>query len=175
MSKVYNSEIKKSDTGSGVTAIQYYLSLISIFNNLVKEPIIDGVFGTNTEESVKSFQQAYDLPITGIVNEETWNKIIEVYDVVKDEIPLNNDIKPYPGEALAFGNEANNVRLIQQYLNEIAKQYPNIPSVEETGYFGPQTQNTVIAYQEEFDLPVTGVVGEVTWNSIMQTYTSIKN
>ena len=41
------------------------------------------------------------------------------------------------------------------------------------GVFGSATESAVRAYQELFDIPNTGVVGSVTWNSITSTYQSL--
>jgi peptidoglycan hydrolase-like protein with peptidoglycan-binding domain len=38
---------------------------------------IDGIFGPNTEAAVKDQQRAFGLPVTGIVDDNTWIKLIE--------------------------------------------------------------------------------------------------
>ncbi|MNR68278.1 putative peptidoglycan binding domain protein [compost metagenome] len=40
----------------------------------------DGVFGSQTEETVKAFQRAHGLPVDGVVSQSTWDTIdSEVY------------------------------------------------------------------------------------------------
>jgi peptidoglycan hydrolase-like protein with peptidoglycan-binding domain len=37
---------------------------------------IDGIFGANTEAAVKDQQHAFGLPVTGVVDDNTWMKLI---------------------------------------------------------------------------------------------------
>ena len=48
--------------------------LVSALGNPVT---LDGIFGPNTEAAVKDQQRAFGLPVTGVVNDNTWTKLIE--------------------------------------------------------------------------------------------------
>jgi peptidoglycan hydrolase-like protein with peptidoglycan-binding domain len=48
--------------------------LVSALGNPVT---LDGIFGPNTEAAVKDQQRAFGLPVTGIVDDNTWTKLIE--------------------------------------------------------------------------------------------------
>ena len=72
--------------GSEVQEIQFYLYRISRFNPLINEIRIDGVYGPNTENAVSSFEKAYGLPVTGVVTETVWKKIVDVYNGTEDNI-----------------------------------------------------------------------------------------
>jgi hypothetical protein len=39
---------------------------------------IDGDFGANTQAAVKKFQQAHDLPVSGIITPQTWTQLLKV-------------------------------------------------------------------------------------------------
>ncbi|HHZ00465.1 MAG TPA: peptidoglycan-binding protein [Sedimentibacter sp.] len=72
----------------GVFIIQEILAFIS---TLIPEiPFVqpDGVFGPETTASVKAFQQYYGLKPNGIVDEATWNRLIEVYRLFRFGEPL---------------------------------------------------------------------------------------
>ncbi len=174
--KQYKGRLRAGDRGDGVTAIQYYLSLIAVFNDAVLNPQIDGIFGEATENAVEAFQRYYDLPITGEVDEETWNLISNVYlgmvaDIRVEQsgyVPL-----PYPGEPILRGDSGDNVRLLQEYLGKIAQYYSEVPSVSVTGYFGEQTQNAVTAFQNLFGFEPNGFVGPATWNAIGEVYNDL--
>lgn len=169
--QAYKSTLQSGDVGNDVRAIQYFLKVVAAFNNEIRDISIDGIFGEQTRLSVESFQSSYNLPVTGIVDENTWNKLNEVYKSYVSKIPENTEsstLRPYPGTALSIGSENANVQLMQQYLNQIAMVYKSIPTVDETGYYGMKTAQTVSAFQEEFDLPVSGVIGPVTWYKITQ-------
>jgi peptidoglycan hydrolase-like protein with peptidoglycan-binding domain len=38
---------------------------------------LDGIFGPDTETAVKDQQRGFGLPVTGIVDDNTWMKLIE--------------------------------------------------------------------------------------------------
>jgi peptidoglycan hydrolase-like protein with peptidoglycan-binding domain len=38
---------------------------------------LDGIFGPDTEAAVKGQQRAFGLPVTGVVDDNTWIKLIE--------------------------------------------------------------------------------------------------
>lgn len=176
VSKQYKGQLSEGDSGDSVRALQYYLLLISVFNNAVPAVTIDGSFGPSTKSAVEAFQRYYGLPITGAVNEETWNSISNVYlgmvrDISTEE--TGNNTLPYPGTPLTLGSQGDSVRTIQSYLSRISQNYSEVPSVSVTGYFGEQTQNSVIAFQNLFGLDPTGFVGPVTWNSIAEVYNDV--
>lgn len=63
--------LKRGAKGVYVMALQDALRYKFKYNSIV----IDGNFGTNTENIVKNFQVQKGLPSTGIVACQTWNKI----------------------------------------------------------------------------------------------------
>lgn len=176
ISKQFKGELLQGDMGDSVSALQYYLKLIAIFNNAVPPIQIDGIFGPATRNTVEAFQRFYGLPITGEVNEETWNMIANVYlgmveDINADE--LGNNTAPFPGTTLVFGSWGDDVRTLQGYLARIAQSYDTIPTVPVTGYYGERTQEAVLAFQNLFGLEITGIVGPAAWNAIAEIYNDL--
>lgn len=163
--------------GVDVRTIQYYLAVIGAYYAAVQPVEITGYFGAQTETSVKSFQQVFGLPQTGIVERNTWRAMYDAYAGIVDSVPLDtsvNDVALYPGVALREGNSSEYVRLLQIYLSFIHQTYPEIPAVNTTGYFGPMTKASVIAFQETFGLPATGFVGAATWNAVTSLYSDLR-
>lgn len=70
---------REGSEGPGVFIIQEYLSFISTVVPSIPAVSPDGTFGPETRASVVAFQNQYGLNPTGIVEETTWNKIVEVY------------------------------------------------------------------------------------------------
>jgi LAS superfamily LD-carboxypeptidase LdcB len=69
-----NRELKKGDSGKDVKILQ------NILKKEVNEELpITGNFGDKTEKSLIKFQKKYNLTPTGYLNEETLNKINELY------------------------------------------------------------------------------------------------
>ena len=63
---------------------------------------------------------------------------------------------------------------MQRYLNYIANTYTNIPRVATDGIFGSATRNAVVAFQRQFGLTADGIIGQQTWNRIVQVYNDLR-
>ena len=66
-----------------VRVIQQQLNGISDNYPLIPKLSADGIFGPRTEQSVKVFQQIFNLPQSGIVDFATWYRISDIYVAVK--------------------------------------------------------------------------------------------
>ena len=175
--RTYPEYTAPGDTGIYVQILQYYLDYVSQYINTVTPVTQDGIFGPQTEASVRSFQRTYDLREDGIVGRETYNKLYDVYLGLIASQPEDifvNQTPPFPGRQLVVGSSGEYVVLLQQYLNAISEVYSSIPSVTVDGEFGPATERAVRAYQETFGLPVNGIVNAVVWDAITGTYNDIQ-
>ena len=164
------------DTGDSVRNIQYFLAYLAQFYNEIPEVALDGIYGPATENAVRAFQTLFELPVTGEVDLLTWDSLYRTYLGFIETIPFKyfeGRIYPYPGIPLRLGSESEVVRLLQEYLNYIARFYPQIPSVSPTGYFGSRTQEAVIAFQRLQGLTPNGTVAAPTWNEITSLYNDL--
>ena len=170
--------LQQGDSGIGVSTLQYFLSYLSRFYDTVSPLAIDGVFGNETRQSVISAQNTFGLLEDGVVGEITWNAIYNAYRGIASQIPLQyieGNIIPFPGLLLRIGSDNDSVLLIQQYINAISRALPEVNSVENTGYFGAQTDRAVKAIQKLSGLEANGLVGPITWNAITSLYSDIVN
>lgn len=172
----YPELLREGDSGIGVANLQYYINFLSAYYDTIPALAIDGVFGPSTTAAVQAVQRTFGLPSDGIVGESTWAALYNAYLGIVRTIPLSYTegvTVPFPGTVLRIGADSEDVRLLQQYLNYIATSYPSIPTVNPTGYFGPRTQEAVIAFQNEFGLEPTGTVGAITWEAVTDIYQSL--
>ena len=65
--------------GQKVRQMQEQLNRIARNYPLIPTVTADGVYGSATAESVRVFQQVFDLPQTGIVDFATWYRISDIY------------------------------------------------------------------------------------------------
>ncbi|MDD3393047.1 MAG: peptidoglycan-binding protein [Anaerotignum sp.] len=75
--------LKVGSVGESVKTIQEQLNVIARNYPLIPRLIEDGEYGTVTAESVKVFQQIFNLPQTGEVNYPTWYKISDVFAAIQ--------------------------------------------------------------------------------------------
>ena len=176
VTRQYPGALREGSNGGGVRVLQYYLSYLSQFYDTIPAVPIDGAFGPATRAAVEAAQYTFGLPVDGVVGERTWYELSNAYIGIVRTIPVEyveGVAVPYGGIPLRIGSDSDSVRLLQQYLNYIAVSYPEIPTVEVTGYFGPRTQEAVISFQTLAGIPTTGVVSSVTWNAIIELYEAL--
>ena len=73
------SDLTIGSRGPKVRQMQEQLNRIRRAYPALPAVTADGVFGTQTENAVKKFQQIFGLPATGIVDYPTWYKISEIF------------------------------------------------------------------------------------------------
>jgi len=171
---------RRGDSGGSVVIIQESLNEISNDYPLIpKIDPVDGVFGENTENAVKTFQEIFNLTPDGVVGRATWNKMIMLYVGIQRLAELASEGQQFQNinlqfpENLTIGAVGPRVSAAQYYLLIISKFDSRVPSVPVTGEFGQQTADAIRAFQSAYNLPVTGVLDESTWNSLYDTYTAI--
>ncbi|WP_346921099.1 peptidoglycan-binding protein [Clostridium sp. UBA7339] len=174
--------LKLNTTGSDVETIQRQINRIS--NNYPAIPKIepvDGVFGSETESSVKAFQRIFNLYADGIVGKSTWYKISGIYVGVKRLAELESEGEKlesageYPGYLLKQGSTGDAVSQMQYFLNFVSQYYKEVPPINGDSIFGVSTLDSVIQFQKKFGLDVDGIVGKQTWNKIYSVYKDIIN
>ncbi|MBP0971856.1 MAG: peptidoglycan-binding protein [Oscillospiraceae bacterium] len=174
LTRSYPEILRQGDYGNAVRAFQYYLAVVGAYYQSVIPLQITGSYDASTADSVRSFQQTYGLPQTGIADKRTWNELYRAYAGILASEPEAECVRIFPNEVLREGVSSENVRLLQQYLTYIAQFDPNIQPVTDTGYFGPITKAAVQAFQREYGLTPNGQVGAVTWDIITGVYSEMK-
>ena len=140
---------------------------------------VDGIFGKQTENSVKAFQRVFNLTPDGIVGPGTWYKISFIYASVRKLSELygeNVGLSEVPTqfvEPLELGDRGERVRLLQYYINVLSAFYEEISEVREDGVFGEETRQQVINFQRTFGLLPDGIVGIGTWDALYDAYVGI--
>lgn len=158
-----------------VSILQYYLAVIGAYYEAVIPVEVTGYFGEQTERSLKSFQRVFGLSQTGIADRATRNDLYRAYQGIVESVPPKYTyVALYPGTVLREGASGDSVKIIQQYLTYINRSYTNIPAVSETGYFGPLTKQSVMAFQRQFGIDPSGIVGAVTWDKIAEVYSDLR-
>ena len=169
--------LKRGDTGRDVEYIQLRLNRISTnYPAIPKIYPIDGFFSESTEAAVKEFQRVFNLTDDGVVGSATWYKIQFVYNAVKNLFAVNSEglkygdlPQNYPAD-LRLGSASDGVLVLQYYLEYISTFVPTVMTVIPDGVFGPQTEASVISFQQTYGLPITGIVDRGVWNAIQSTY-----
>jgi peptidoglycan hydrolase-like protein with peptidoglycan-binding domain len=169
--------------GQDVSTIQNELNRISQNFPLIPRVVdVDGIFGVSTEAAVMTFQKIFNLPMDGIVESKTWYKIKYIYNSVKrlsertSEGLQPEEIESQFPVAWQEGDSGLGVQVLQYYVRAFGCLYAEIPLIEITGYFGPETTEAVIALQKKYNIIVDGVIGIQTWAEFDKDYkANLKN
>ncbi|WP_018930743.1 peptidoglycan-binding protein [Gracilibacillus lacisalsi] len=108
------------------------------------------LYGSQTENAVKEFQQDYDLPQSGIADDITREKIMELV-----QQPLQNGM--YRRDAVT----------LKENLERLG-----FGSFAKTDYFGPQTERTVKDFQAYYGLEESGQADQTTLEKIEELLSS---
>lgn len=100
----------------------------------------DGVFGTQTESALKTFQRRHGLVASGKINGATWERLVPT-------------LRP--------GARGDSVRAMQVLLGGFANS-----KVVVDGVFGSATQAALLKFQKESNIKADSIVGKETWSNL---------
>lgn len=174
--------LRRGSSGPAVVVIQVELNRISQnYPAIPKLAATDGIFGSQTEASVKAFQEIFDLTPDGIVGPATWYALVRLYTAVTNLSELRSQGQQfysinwqYP-DPLQVGDTGDKIRHLQYMLAVLSAYISEIPPLTIDGIFGPATRDAVLAAQRWFGLPETGEVDAVTWDEIYDQFSGIEN
>ena len=137
---------------------------------------VTSVFDREMLESVKAFQQIFNLTVDGIVGKATWYKIKQIFTAVKQLSEITSEGLTIPEidrvfkETLKLGDNGPEVETVQYYLAFLGYFYPQLPPIAVTGFFNEETRDAVFTFENEYGLTIDGVVDANTFREIERTY-----
>ena len=162
----------ESFVGQPVRSLQTMLRVIAENDELQPGVIPDGIFGPQTATAVSTFQRRNGLPITGTVDQTTWDQIVAVYEkaliAVGPVVPL--EIILEPRQVIRQGEEDPNIYLIQAILIVLSQAYESITAPAVTGVLDIPTANALSQFQTLALLPATGELDRQTWRHLALHY-----
>lgn len=151
-------------TGSPVRDVQHMLNVLSFSHPAIPRLVEDGVFGECTLEGVMIFQRDFALPVTGVVDYDTWLALRVQTDLIaqRDGAPIPLQIISPQYTPTASGTpEWEFVRTILTSLSSILNNFPNTPASD---------SENIRQIQRLAQLPVTGVLDRPTWDILVRLY-----
>ena len=79
-----NPGIYPGQSGDRVRHLQYMLSVLSEFIPEIPPLAVDGIYGPLTEDAVRAAQRWFELPVTGTVDEDTWDEIYDQFSGIEN-------------------------------------------------------------------------------------------
>lgn len=173
--------LRVGSRGRSVALIQTALNRISQSFPAIPKLRVDGVYGSDTERSVRIFQQVFGLTDDGIVGRQTWYAVERVYAGVLRLSELRSlglryeDLGWEFPEPLRVGDRGDKVGQLQYMLAVVGQFVQEVPVISVDGVFGPLTRDAVLAFQRYEGFPTTGEADDRTWDALYELYSGIDN
>ena len=173
--------LRVGSTGPNVVQVQVILNRISQnYPAIPKINTVDGIFGTQTEETTRAFQRIFNLTADGIIGKATWYRLVQLYVGVNQLAELESEGQTFYAvnwqyqKALQEGSRGEKVRTLQYMLSVLAEFISSIPRVNIDGIFGQETANAATAFQRFAGLDANGAVNEATWDALYDQLAGIE-
>ena len=156
-----------------IRSLQTMLRVIAEDDRRLPSVVPDGIYGPTTMHAVTAFQRMYGMPITGITDQNTWDKIVEIYEdaIIRigpaESIEINMD----PGEIFRIGDSNAYIYLLQSILVQLSKDNPTISPPLHNGVLDNPTSEALAAFQLLAGLPPTGELDKITWKYLAKQFT----
>ena len=156
-----------------VRSLQTMLRVLSKDDPTLPVLIPDGIYGPSTMVAVTSFQRKAGIPVTGIVDEYTWDRIVEFYESALIRVGKAEPIEILlePGEVIGHGQRSPYIYLLQAMLAQLSEEHTVIPFPAFSGILDTQTSDALTQFQILADLPATGTLDRITWKHLSRHFT----
>lgn len=160
-----------------IRSLQTMLRVIAEDDPRLPTVVPDGIYGPTTMQAVTAFQRLYGLPITGIVDQNTWDQIVSVYEPALIRIGPAEPIEIIwePGHVFRIGDQSAYIYLLQSILTQLSTENPTINRPDHNGILDDPTSEALAAFQLLAGLPPTGELDRVTWKYLARQFTLSAN
>lgn len=135
---------------------------------------VSGLFDPATTDAVRYYQRSSSLPPTGVVDQTTWESIVEDYERERGlRLPvIIYPIPSDPGHVTGRAERSDTVLILQVILGALRQNY-DCPPVPLSGVYGPQTADAVRQYQKVRGLEATGEADRTTWRHLAEEFNNL--
>lgn len=151
-------------TAHSVRDLQHMLRLLSRGYPQLPAVTADGIFGENTLEAVLLFQRDLGLPVTGTVDQNTWDAMDRQCALLS-----STSVPPpfYDPNALSFTGSSDQttlLRMVRFIFNTLSRTLGDFSLCEVNT---PAFSENLRTLQRISALPVTGSLDNATWQKLL--------
>ena len=158
------------NTPEYIRGVQYRLRVIGKQDNRIPEVFIDGIYGKETANAVRTLQTLYGLNETGELDLETFELINTLYEDAAKKQTVNGyrpKFDSYEGGVMRAGDRFDDIFFLQALLRELSIKDERF-FVEIDGKFNPETEIAVKALQQTLLFEENGLVDIPLWNALVR-------
>lgn len=155
-----------------VRSLQTMLRILAEDDEDLMSLVPDGIYGTQTRQAVTTFQRRYGIPVTGVTDQETWERIVAESTPAQIRIgpaePLQLILNP--NQIIRRGETHPYLFLVQGMLTTLADIYSSILAPTISGVLDESTAQAIESFQYLSALPQTGELDKITWKHLALQY-----
>lgn len=134
--------------------------------------IPDGIYGSQTRNAVSAFQRKFGIPVTGVTDQTTWERIVAEQTTALIRLapaePLQLILNP--NQVLRQGERHPYLYLVQSMLVTLGQIYGSITPPGISGVLDEATADALSSFQYLSALPQTGELDKITWKHLALQY-----
>ena len=155
-----------------IRALQTMLRVLAEQDPRHETLIPDGIYGPATVSAVTRFQRLHGLPVTGVTDQNTWERIVAEYEPALIQIAQAQmlDVVLEPNQVIRRGERHPHIYIVQAILAVLEDAYESVGPVHHNGLLDDATANALAAFQGLQGLPMTGNLDKVTWKALSLQY-----
>ena len=155
-----------------VRSLQTMLRVLSEDDHRLPTVVPDGIYGPTTANAVTMFQRREGIPVTGVVDQVTWERIVTAYEPALIRVGKAEPIEIImdPGRVFRFGDSSPYIYLLQSMLKQLSNDHPTIGPPDHSGILDELTSESLAAFQKLAGLPVTGDLDKITWKHLVRQF-----
>ncbi len=155
-----------------IRSLQTMLRVIQEDGGHTDSVVPDGIYGSSTMQAVSAFQRQHGLPVTGITDQDTWERIVAEYNPALIRIDAAEPLQLIlnANQVIRKGESHPYLYLIQSMLVAFSEIYGSVPMPRITGTLDLPTSESISAFQYLSALPQTGEVDKITWKHLALQY-----
>lgn len=164
---------EESFVGQSIRSLQTMLRVIAEADGDIPTLVPDGIYGQTTINSVSAFQRLYGLPVTGVTDQATWERVVSVYEPALIRIGKTQAIEILfePDQVFRLGDRSPYLYLLQAMLTSLSDEYGPIDPLPCTGTLDASTAAALAGFQALAGLPPTGELDRITWKYLSHHFT----
>lgn len=155
-----------------VRSLQTMLRVLAEDDDELLTLIPDSIYGTQTRQAVTAFQRKYGIPITGVVDQVTWERIAAEHSPALVRIgpaePLRLILNP--NQVIRRGESHPYLFLVQGMLTTLSQIYGSLLAPGMSGILDESTAQSLACFQYLSALPQTGELDKITWKHLALQY-----
>lgn len=165
-------ELEREMLSNPVRNLQYMLWRLATRYPFLPQLAVDGLFGEETLEAVMLFQRELAPPVTGVVDQRTWDAIHAAWVDLERDVSPPRSLRIFPGEGFQVspGMSGGYMVLPQTMFQLLSQKLNGIVDAAPDGYHGDASVENTRWLQGLAQLEQTGVMDRKTWDMLSRLY-----